>query len=74
MTSAVHLHQSGPEVGSATLGPQQFHFEGGPCVGIQQAPLFTKEDQTESRAENPRTGSGPWPWTIADHWLVTAIK
>jgi len=38
MSPTVHMHQSGPEQGSAALGPAQFHFEGGgKCIGIQNA-------------------------------------
>lgn len=37
MRLAIHMHQSGPEQGSAALGPAQLHYEGGVCVGIQTA-------------------------------------
>jgi hypothetical protein len=37
MRLAIHMHQSGPEQGSAALGPAQLHFEGGVCVGLRSA-------------------------------------
>ena len=38
MTLALHMHQTGDEVGNATLGPAQWHMESpGECVQVQEA-------------------------------------
>ncbi len=68
MSTSVHLHQDGPEMGESAHGPAQFHFEGGhKCVGIQNAfhiidvdlsaDYMRVESNTPLSQANP---TGPW--------------
>ena len=70
LNASVHLHQRGPEQGNSALGPQQFHFEGGPCIGIRRAFAAIDLDVTATsmqvRAGTPLSTTNPTgPWQVA---------
>ncbi|MEA3190261.1 MAG: hypothetical protein QOD77_843 [Thermoplasmata archaeon] len=65
MRLAIHMHQSGPEQGSAALGPAQLHYEGGVCVDVHNSLMVADVDLQAASlrvyGQHSQTGStGNW--------------